>query len=172
MKYLPLALCIIVLMACGPNSSQMGDKSKDPGDSATNAPTALTVRPIEGYFVKNTIKQNDSVTCWLISSAVEQDSILGMAKTMTNTIDTIDFSREIIAAVVIRPSELTQSIRLASSEITDDEVRLHFAIKADTPKRTFTAAALWMAAFPKTPAVKAVKFYNGDKLMRTLDVAE
>ncbi len=171
MKYLPVILLIALLTACGPNSSKMGESNQS-GDSAATAPTALTVRPIQGYFVKNTVKQNDSVTCWLISTPVQQDSILGVAKTMTNTVDTIDFSREIVAAVVLRPSELTQHIELSSSEITEDEVRLHFAIKADTPKRTFTAAALWMGAFPKTPAIKTVKFYNGDKLMRTLDATE
>jgi hypothetical protein len=168
MKYLPLLL-LIILAACGPNTSHSSGQHED---SVDNNSAPLQVRPIQGYFVRNTVKQNDSVTCWVISSPEEKDSILAPAKTMTNVVDTFDFANEIVTAVQLRPSDLTQDVQLTSAMVTEDEVHLHFAIRADTPKRSFTAAALWMGAFPRTPDVKSIRFYSGDKLLRTMRVAE
>lgn len=171
MKYLPI-VCCIALAACGPNTSRTGEGLHEKADSATDQPTLVQVRPIQGYFVKNTVKQNDSITCWVINSHQQQDSILGVAKTMTNKIDTANFTNEVIAAVVLRPAELTQDIQLASSMIKDNEILLHFTVRVDTPKRSFTAAALWMAAIPKNPDIKTIKFYSGDRLLRSVPLTE
>lgn len=171
MKYLPILLCILIA-ACGPNTSRTTINKDEQLDSAEKNLTPIAVKPIQGYFVKNTVAQTDSVTCWVISDEKQQDSILGVAKTMTNKIDTLDFANNIITAVMLRPSELAQDVQLTSSVISDDEVHLHFAIKADTPKRTYTAAALWMGAVPKTPGIKTIRFYNNEQLMRTIPVTE
>lgn len=171
MKYLSIVLCILIA-ACGPNTSRTTINKDEQLDSAEESPTPIAVKPIQGYFVKNTVAQTDSITCWVISNEKQQDSILAVAKTMTNKIDTLDFANNIITAVMLRPSELSQDVRLTSSVISENEVHLHFAVKRDTPKRTFTAAALWMGALPKTPGIKAVRFYNNEQLMRTIPVTE
>lgn len=171
MKYLPIVLCILIA-ACGPNTSRTTVDKEKQLESIDESPTPVAVKPIQGYFVKNTVAQTDSITCWVISNEQQQDSILAVAKTMTNKIDTLDFANNIITAVMLRPSELAQDVRLTSSVISDNEIHLHFAVKADTPKRTFTAAALWMGAVPKSPGIKAVRFYNNDQLMRTVPVTE
>lgn len=172
MKHLTAGLCCALLMAaCGPNTSRTGLNREEQLDSAENI-TNVEVKSLQGYFVKNTVKQTDSVTCWVINSPQQQDSILAPAKTMNNTIDTLDFANNIITAVVMRPSELMQDIQLSSSVVTEDEVHLHFAMRADTPKRSFTAAALWMGAVPKKTGIKTVKFYSGDQLIRSVPVTE
>lgn len=171
MKYFTIVLCIS-LAACGPNTSQTTEKKQAQADSADNDLTPIEVKPIHGYFVKNTVKQTDSITCWVINSPAQRDSILGVAKTMTNRIDTLNFATETITAVVLQPSEMTQELQLASSMQSGDEVHLHFAVRIDTPKRTFTAGSLWMGALPKTPAIKNIRFYSGDRLLRTIPVTE
>ncbi|WP_119077870.1 hypothetical protein [Chitinophaga alhagiae] len=172
MKYQTAVICCALLMAaCGPNTSRTSFNSEEQPDSAGNM-TSIEVKPLQGYFVKNTVVQGDSVTCWVINSPQQQDSILAPAKTMTNTIDTLDFANNIITAVVLRPSELTQDIQLSSGMVTENEVHLHFAIRADTPKRTFTAAALWMGAVPRKPGIRTIKFYSGDQLIRSVPVTE
>lgn len=166
MKNLLTVGALLLVIACGPNTSQTSEKREPSYDSAK----ALTVKPASGYFSRNDIQQNDTIACWVFETTAERDSVLGIAKTMNNVIDTADFNKEIMAAITLMPSSLTQELTLSSATQTDDAANLHFSIKIDTPKRTFTSAAVWVGILPKSGDLKKVHFYRGDERIKTIDI--
>lgn len=176
MKLFPIAGLLLFLAACGPNTSQSGEHSSS-NDTANAAPANVVmqkdvvIRPLSGYFVNNTVKFSDSVQCWVINNPEEMKKVFGMAKTMTNTIDTIDFSQNLLAAVVLQPSDLTQHIELTRSFVSEDNMDLHFTIRVDTPKTTYTKAMAWLGALPKSGDVKNIRFYSGDRLLHSFNAA-
>lgn len=158
----------LLLMACGRNTSQTSERRVSSSDSVIQQ--ELSVKPAAGYFARNDIKQNDSIACWVFETAAERDSVLGIAKTMNNVIDTPDFNKEVMAVVTLTPSSLTQELTLRSATQTDDEANLHFAIKIDTPKRTHNSAAVWVGFVPKSEGMKKINFYRGDERIETIDL--
>lgn len=172
MKNLLITGPLLLVIACGPNSSQTTEKRVSSADSAKATSVeqkVLNVKPAAGYFSRNDIRQNDTIACWIFETAAERDSVLGIAKTMNNVIDTADFNKEVMAVVTLAPSSLTQELRLSSATQTEDAANLHFAIKIDTPKRTSTSAAVWVGILPKSD-VKKVNFYRGDEKIKTIDI--
>lgn len=170
---------MMILAACGPNSSQTTERRVGSNDSTdvdslnVQELKQVSFRVLSNYFVKNRGKQSDTAACFIFNSAAERDSILGIAKTMKNRIDTIDFESEIMAAVTLTPTELTQSLELRSATMSEDAVNLHFAIQQDTtPKKSFTTATVWVGAIPRDMNVKKVKFYSHDKLMESINVGK
>lgn len=177
MKSLSIAGLLLFLAACGPNTSRSDEQSaaKDSANAGSVDVVMqkdVVVRPLSGYFVNNTVKFSDSVQCWVINNAEEMRKIFGMAKTMNNTIDTIDFSQHLLAAVVLQPSDLTQSIELTRSYELDGNMDLHFAIRVDTPKTTYTKAMAWLGAIPKSDAAKHIRFFKGDRMMTSINAAD
>lgn len=173
MKNLLAAGTLIMIAACGPNTSQTTEKRVSSYDSARAMrlqQKELAVKPAAGYFARNDIKQNDSIACWLFESAIARDSVLGIAKTMNNTIDTADFTREMMAVITLMPSSLTQHLELVSAAQTEEAAHLHFSIRIDTPKRTHNTAAVWAGMLPKTEGLKEVRFYRGDELIKSIDI--
>lgn len=175
-----IASCTVLFAACGPNTSQTSEQRVSAADSVqtdsldVDQIKQVSFRVLSEYYVKNTQKQSDTVACWVFNNAIQRDSILGAAKAMKqNKIDSIDFGKEMMIAVTLTPSELSQQLLLSSATQTSDEVNLYFAIKTDTtPKKKSTSAAVWVGALPKDQNIKRVKFYNGDNLLETVKVDE
>ncbi|MBO9152734.1 hypothetical protein ACFOTA_10985 [Chitinophaga sp. GCM10012297] len=179
MRNLLYAAGLLALLAagCGPNTSQstITQEEKQAQGDTINELVAfqkdIVIRPLSGYFVKNTIKQNDSIVCWVINNPKEMQQVFGMAKTVNNVIDTVDFNSQLLTALTLRISSLVQKIELISSKQEGSTVELHFKIYDEEPTvKSFSMAAAWLGAIPKTPEVKTVKFYNGDKLIQSVDV--
>ncbi|WP_346317187.1 hypothetical protein [Chitinophaga sp. YIM B06452] len=169
-------LFLLLLAACGPNTSQSTvtqEEKLEQGDTLNELVAFqkdIVIKPLSGYFVKNTIKQNDSVVCWVINNRQEMEKVFGMAKTVSNTIDTVDFNTHLLTAVTLRLSNLEQKIALTSSKQEGDAVDLHFSIMEEGPSRSFTTAMAWLGTIPKSPEVKKVRFYEGDRLIQSVDV--
>ncbi|MGE7777994.1 hypothetical protein ACQKLP_24975 [Chitinophaga sp. NPDC101104] len=176
MKSLSMAGLLLFLAACGPGTSRSDEHSSSKDTLSTDSTSIVmqkdvVIRPLSGYFVNNTVKFTDSVQCWVINNAEEMKKVFGVAKTMNNTIDTIDFSQNLLAAVVLRPSELTQSIELRRVLRSENELTLDFIIQVDAPKTTYTKAMAWLGAIPKSEA-KEIRFMVGDRMLHSYNVAD
>lgn len=177
MKNLLYIMALLALLAgCGPNTSQSTVTQEEKlaqGDTVNELVAFqkdIVITPVSGYFVKNTIKQNDDIVCWVINNPQEMQRVFGMAKTVSNTIDTVDFNTHLLTAVTLRLSSTEQKITLTSSKQEGNTVDLHFSIMENGTARSFTTASAWLGTLPKLPEVKKVKFYNGDRLIQTVDV--
>ncbi|MGX5818306.1 hypothetical protein ACWKWU_08935 [Chitinophaga lutea] len=170
MKHLHLLAIVCILAACQPNTSQTTVSKEEHLDSNNIKP--ISVQPITGYFVKNTVKQSDSVTCWVINTPAQRDSILGIARTMDKPVDSIDFAQSIGVAITLQPGNEAHKITLTEAVQENDVVDLHFAILRDTTKLGYKLTPVWLGTVPRTYGVKTIRFFDAKGLLRTVAVQE
>lgn len=169
MKNIFVVGCLF-LIACGsgnkqnnPTDSLKTDSSNIP--SITNAP--IHFRQINGYFVKNTLNQQDSIACWVIQSQSIFDNIFGAAKTMNNTVDTINFDREVLLAATLPASFEKRTLGLTNYKL--DQSVLHVQLSVNGGKKeSYSSTAAWLGTVDAIPGLKEIKFYNGDLLIATI----
>ncbi|HEY9261779.1 hypothetical protein [Chitinophaga sp.] len=172
-KLFLLAVCTFATVSCANNGK------KAPADNDTDSDTTLTVqaaassqlevKPLSGYFLKNTIKVKDSLTYWIIDNQASFDSLFGMAKTMNNTIDKPDFGTQIVIAATMPPTYYGTQIQLesATSDNLTNDAALHFVATANPEKSSAATVPLWLGAVPKT-GKSTFKLFTGDNLTKTI----
>ncbi|MRG46346.1 hypothetical protein GFS24_14580 [Chitinophaga sp. SYP-B3965] len=169
MKNIFVVGCLL-LMACGggnkPNTTDsLKTDSPHVVTPTTNAP--IHFRQINGYFVKNTLNQKDSIACWVIQSQPIFDNIFGAAKTMNNTVDTINFDREVLLAATLPASFERRTLGLTNYKL--DQSVLHVQLSVNGGKKeSYSSTAAWLGTVDAIPGLKEIKFYNGDLLIATI----
>lgn len=73
-----------------------------------NDTSLLELTYLEGYFSRNDIAFDSEIKHIVVTGQADFDNFFGIAKTMDNTIFEIDFQKENIAAVILRPSYKSQ----------------------------------------------------------------
>jgi hypothetical protein len=177
MKNLLLLCSVFMIAACGGNSTrQTGtDSTGTSSDTAlaitSSGNTPLQLEPLSGYFLKNTIKVNDSLSFWVIDSQKSYDSLFAPAKTMDNEIRIPDFGTQLIIAAAMPPTEYGTEIQLQNADFNDstDNAEVHF-IAAAKGKQSYKITPVWIGSLPKT-GLKTIKFYTGDDLSQTVQIA-
>ncbi|SEW07758.1 hypothetical protein [Chitinophaga arvensicola] len=175
-KRLLLAVGTLAAISCNNGTPKAPVDSTDTNtdtDTALNVSpnpsSQLEVKPISGYFLKNTIQVNDSLTFWIVDNQKSFDSLFGAAKTMNNTIDKPDFGTQIVIAATMPPTFYGTQIQLASalSDNANNNAILHFAATSNPDKSTASTAPLWLGAVPKT-GKSTFQLYTGDQLTKTI----
>lgn len=166
-----LAVCTLATVSCANNGKKNNTDSNADTSLAVKADNSsqLEVKPLSGYFLKNTIKVSDSLTFWLIDNQASFDSLFGVAKTMNNTIDQPDFGTQIVVAATMPATYYGTQIQLASatSDDSNNNAEMHFAAVANPDKASYSIVPLWIGAVPKT-GKSTFKLYTGDQLSSTL----
>lgn len=171
-KLFVLAVCTLAIVSCVNSGKKTNTDSTD-NDTALSVQAStesqLEVKPISGYFLKNTIKVSDSLTYWIIDNQTSFDSLFGMAKTMNNTIDKPDFGTSIVIAATMPPTYYGTQIQLesATSDNVDNNATLHFVATANPDKSSAATVPLWLGAVPKT-GKSTFKLFTGDNLTKTI----
>lgn len=173
-KRILLAIGTLAAISCNNGNKTVSDDSTAAGSDtalnvAPNTNSQLDVKPLSGYFLKNTITVNDSLTFWLIDNQTSFDSLFGMAKTMNNTIDKPDFGTQIVVAATMPPTFYGTQIQLESalSDDANNNAILHFVATSNPDKSTASTVPLWLGAVPKT-GKSTFQLYTGDQLTKTI----
>ncbi|MGF6845263.1 hypothetical protein QFZ51_000498 [Chitinophaga sp. W3I9] len=173
-KLMVLAVCTMAAVSCASSGTKTGsDSTAAGGDSSINVQanpnSQLEVKPISGYFLKNTIIVNDSLTFWLIDNQASFDSLFGAAKTMNNTIDQPDFGTHIVVAATMPPTFYGTQIQLesATSDNVNNNAALHFVATSNPSRGSASTVPLWLGAVPKT-GKSTFQFYSGEHLTKTI----
>ncbi|SKD08107.1 hypothetical protein SAMN05660461_4058 [Chitinophaga ginsengisegetis] len=173
-KLIVLAVCIMATVSCANSGTKTESDSTAAGSDTTlnvapNPNSQLEVKPISGYFLKNTITVNDSLTFWLIDNQASFDSLFGMAKTMNNTIDKPDFGTQIVVAATMPPTFYGTQIQLesATSDNANNNATLHFVATSNPSRGSASTVPLWLGAVPKT-GKSTFQLYTGDHLTKTI----
>jgi hypothetical protein len=175
-KLFVLAVCTLATVSCVNNGKKSDSDSTDNDNDSDTAlsvqaspSSQLEVKPISGYFLKNTITVNDSLTYWIIDNQASFDSLFGMAKTMSNTIDKPDFGTQLVIAATMPPTYYGTQIQLesATSDNLNNNATLHFVATANPDKSSAATVPLWLGAVPKT-GKSTFKLFTGDNLTKTI----
>ena len=155
----------IVFIFLGCSTIQAGNQPGDPGAETARERENVKiseVKELRGYFVKNTVKfdRNYDFRHLVISNQEDFDKYFGPAKTMTNKIDKIDFTKNAVIAIITKPSNIAKKIDLVYSERNGDELLVLYQI-TEGDKNTYKSTGLYLATIPKTVArVKFKSRYN------------
>lgn len=124
------------------------------------------VEKLDGYFVKNTVEFDDNYDFKhiVVTSQEDFDKYFGVAKTMNNRVDKVDFEENSVIAIMAKPSKYTKKIRLVYYEFDDDKlwIKYHIAVGSEN---TYESTGLYLASIPKN--VTSIEFrsrYNVELL--------
>jgi hypothetical protein len=171
------AAVLLLLASCGGVTRNSTADSVAVNDTALNIHadngSSLDVKPLNGYFVKNTIQVKDSLTFWLVDNPATFDSLFGVAKTMNNKIDRPDFGTQVVVAATMPATFYGTQIQLASATTDDltNNAEMHFVATGQAEKNSYSIMPLWIGSIPKTGKTN-IKVYTGDQLTTTLTVRE
>ncbi|MCW3462261.1 hypothetical protein [Chitinophaga nivalis] len=167
---LSVVLCSLMAVSCNNNQATNHNGSTDSTLDPQASPSgSLDVKPLSGYFVKNTITVNDSLTFWVIDNAKTFDSLFGVGKTMNNTIDQPDFGTQLVIAATMPATYYGTQIELSSATIDNltNNATLRFEAPANQEKGSAAIMPLWLGAIPKT-GKSIIKLYTGEHLSTTV----
>ncbi|RFS23262.1 hypothetical protein DVR12_09585 [Chitinophaga silvatica] len=162
-----LLATVFLIASCGGNHKTSQTDTSLGVSAAVNS--QLDVNPLSGYFLKNTIQVNDSLTFWIIDNQQTFDSLFGVAKTMTNKITQPDFGTQIVVAATMPPTYYNTQIELADATLDDDtnDATMRFTAIGNANKSSSSIIPLWLGTVPKM-GKSTFSFYNGDKLVTTI----
>jgi len=122
-----------------------------------------TVEELDGYFVKNTVEfdENFEFQHVVVTNQDDFDRYFGVAKTMENTVDRVDFEENSVIGIMTRPSEISKEIDLVHCVFDDDTMMVHYSIRQGS-KNTYESTGLLLAEIPK--GISRVEFRSKDNV--------
>jgi len=121
-----------------------------------------TVEELNGYFVKNTVKfdENYDFKHLVVTNQEDFNRYFGVAQTMQNQVDKIDFEKNSVIAIMTKPSNIAKKTGLVYYEFEGDHLFVLYKI-VEGDKNTYQSTSLYLATIPKDIArVKFKSRYN------------
>ena len=87
---------------------------------------------VNGYFLKNGVNQSTEIRTLSIADQNTFEKHFGIAKTLTNTVDTVNFEQQLLGAITIGQSEHEMHISIASVSIENKMAICQFKVKQGT----------------------------------------
>ncbi|SHM33278.1 hypothetical protein SAMN05444266_107425 [Chitinophaga jiangningensis] len=167
------AAMLIMALSCQ-NTPQQHTEDMDSTVATSPDPiTQLDVKPLSGFFVKNTVTITDSLTFWVIDNQQTFDSLFGMARTMADNVVAPDFGTSVVIAATMPPTYYGTQLSLDSATLNTNtnNAALHFSAAANAEKGSAAIVPLWLGSIPKTGKT-AIRLYSGNDLAKTVTEQE
>lgn len=116
-----------------------------------------TIDELNGYFVKNTVKFDDNYDFKhvVVDNQKDFDKYFGVAKTMKNKVDKVNFEENSVIAIMTKPSNILKEIGLVYYEFDGDKLFIQYKIR-EGAQNTYESTSLYLAIISK--GVASVKF--------------
>lgn len=131
--------------------------------------TPIDLVTLNSYFPKIELPLADTFNHFVISDSTAFTNQFGVAKTMTNTVDTINFSTKIILAIQGKATTQKTIILFDKAELIGKELNVYYNTSfAEKMSSTMTPAAL--ATIPKGYDIDNVNFYRNKVKVFTIPI--
>ena len=125
---------------------------------------AIAASPIDliqlnNYFPKIELPLADTFNHFVISDSTVFTNQFGIAKTMTNTVDSINFNTKIILAIQGIPTTQKMIILFDKAELTGKELNVYYTATSNE-KLSYSMTPAAIATIPKGYAIDNVNFYR------------
>ncbi len=84
---------------------------------------------LSNFFVKNNVELQNSENYFVVKSQKEFSNIFGIARTMGNTVEQVDFSKYFVVAVVSNATNRETSIKINSVTEKNGNLNIKYSIK-------------------------------------------
>ena len=159
-KFLLFAVVLLLLCSCADVIAET--TSLEPGKEGETIAKKPIVEKLSGYFAKNTVKFDDNYDFkhLVVTNPKDFDKYFGIAKTMNNQVDKVNFAENSVIAIITRPANISRKIDLIYSELKADRLLIRYHIREGS-KNTYAATGLYLATIPRDVAqVKFQSRYN------------
>ena len=122
------------------------------------------------YFLKNTIELNEGLNCMVAKSEKVFDEYFGVAATMGEQVEEIDFQAHYVLAIAMHTKNEIVELAIERAELKDGNLKVWCMIQKLEEDKGYESTPIALAAVPKEENIKTVSFYNKDKLIRKVDL--
>lgn len=159
-------LALLLTSTSCPDKKKQEDTKSSPAQTQLNqkaTPEKVVTNELQGFFLKNTYKQEENIKLLIIKDETEFGNLFGIGKTMTNTIVKPDFNTSTVAALVLKPSNIQTSIQIESATNESGILNTNFNVKTGE-KQSFTSQPIYLFTFNKNVPAKQIQLLiNGEK---------
>lgn len=97
-------------------------------DGMQTPTTDVEFSKLNNYFVRNTVPLSGHENYFVLDDRQEFDGTFGVGRTMDNTTENIDFSKYIVAAVVMNKTNIETEINITSVKQHNDDLYVSYSI--------------------------------------------
>lgn len=140
---------------------------------ATLAQKAVKARPLEGYFLKSSVKDAaEKPYVWVFDNEEAFKNAFGMAATASLKPSSVNFEKETVVALAApktkQPTMLSMNVAQKGQTLM-----VNYKMKPESETESFTRQPVTLVAIPKTVASgKEVVVYNGKEEVQRIGVAQ
>lgn len=150
MKFMKSTVTILLVLSI----FSCNDAKKKDANSET------PIELIEGYFPKNDIEFNQPVKVIVTGNKEDFDRYFGVAKTMINTVSEIDFDKNKVVAIVAKPTDRKQTIKISETKLKNNKLVIKYKLEIGD-SQSFSSSDLKMLKVPKS--IKAIEVSSGEE---------
>ena len=150
-KLLSVIFIAGVIFACDTPKKKEVKEVKEPKSEQKEKVTlgATRFEELKGYFVKNNVTFDKDYKYIVVSSQEGFNKYFGMGKTMNNEVTPLDFEKFNIAAIMIKPSNKVNKIKMEKYTSEGAKTIVGFSVEAGE-EQTFTSGELLLFKIPKS----------------------
>lgn len=126
----------------------------------------LAVKELDGYFLKNSVKLDNEINFFALSSQNDLEKILGVSKTVDDAINAADFKNAMVAVIAMKPSQKLSDIKIKKAYSLGSDVYLEYDITPGlAPDAGYFVSGMKAFEVQKPRQILNVSFVNADKSM-------
>lgn len=156
MKYF-LMICLMA-MACNNTTATNTDSTEVPLTTITG-----------GYFLRNDVVLADKLSCMVATSQAMLDANFGYGAVMGEQATPPDFNTDIVLAVVAQATDMITELAFEKAVLADGDLKITCSVD-DEEEQGYSSTPVALATVKRNTAIKTVSFYNGDELIRRVEL--
>ncbi len=144
--------CFLILAAALCACSFSTEKNTE-----TQISSQVSVKTLNGYFLKNDYQFTDSIEFFVFRNAQEFERYVGIARVMGGNFDTIDFANECAVAIACPPTNRKTDIQFSSVKNENDTLIVNYTITRDD-KQSYDMLPFSLLRISKQENLKEIRF--------------
>lgn len=156
MKYF-LMICLLA-MACNSTTATNTDSAEVPLTKITG-----------GYFLRNDVILEDKLSCMVATTQAMLDANFGYGAVMGEQATPPDFNTDIVFAIVAQTTDVITELAFEKAVLTDGDLKVTCTVK-ESEEQGYSSTPVALVTVKRDTAIKTVSFYNGDELIRKVEL--
>lgn len=131
-------------------------------------PEPIDFTPLSNYSIKNTVKFNSGLNCYVCTNLAQFNKIFGAAKT-AGAVATPHFGNDRVIAIAMPPSARETTVIIQKVEVAGSTTNVHCIVNYGG-NLTYKATPLVIGTIPRDSFTKTIAFYRDGRITKAFTV--
>jgi hypothetical protein len=122
----------------------------------------LQFKKCSGLFLKSSVKLSNTINFFTLSSTSKFKNLLGIAKTISNTVKSPDFNKNILVVITEQPSTMLNDIIVNQVYTKENDIYVEYEIKEQESNKGYFVQNLGVFEIEKPGVILNIYFINRD----------